>query len=330
MNNYKTINKLNQSLLKEILKSPQAFLRAKERYQSDEGVIAPHFVFGSLVDHLITEDHNTFEDIFYLTSESSCSDTIIKVVTHCFEENPTGKLEDHYESIVRGCGYEVYGQSWKEETRVKKVIEQGSEYFNMLIESAGKTIVFGEEYNKALISHASLLSDPYTSKYLKPNNNQQLIKKQIVEFTYKSIELKGELDLVFIDHNNKTITPIDVKTIGTSVYQFPFNFWKFRYDFQAAVYTYGIECTMNKLINQGYVIDNFKFLVVEKESQNTPLIYSIDNDVLEIGMNGGSLPSGRSYEGFEQAINKYLFHIEKNDWSYPMEYYKQGEITIDL
>ena len=65
-------------------------------------------------------------------------------------------------------------------------------------------------------------------KYLKPGPNQQLIKKQVIQFEYRTVECKGELDLVFIDHDEKTIIPIDVKTIGTNVYSFPYNFWKYR------------------------------------------------------------------------------------------------------
>jgi len=37
-------------------------------------------------------------------------------------------------------------------------------------------------------------------------------------------------------------------------------------------------------------------------------------------MDGGTNSDGKSYEGFTQAIERYLFHTEKDLWDYPMEY----------
>jgi len=47
---YRTIDKLNQSLLKKILKSPQAYLRAKEKYKEDDDVTPEHYIFGNAVE----------------------------------------------------------------------------------------------------------------------------------------------------------------------------------------------------------------------------------------------------------------------------------------
>ena len=326
---YRTIDKLNQSLLKKILKSPQAYLRAKEKYKEEDDDVTPeHYIFGNAVDHLATEDIE-FTDKFYIMGDSPISDTVRKIVNHVWSEVMVNDLDDAYESIVRACGYEKWGQSWKEETRVEKIIKQGNEYFQSLRQSVGKTIISHTDHGKAVICHASMIADPYISKYLCPNSNQQLLKKKVIEFEYRDIEFKCELDLVFIDHDRKIITPIDVKTIGTSVYSFPYNFWKYRYDFQAAVYTYAIHAAMSDLIDKGYKVDLFKFIVCEKESYNKPMIYTTNNDILNIGMNGGTSPNGTSYEGFEQAIERYKYHMEKDNWDYSMEYYESGEMSLE-
>lgn len=328
MMEYRTIDKLNQSLLKKILKSPQAYLRAKEKYKEEDEDTPEHYIFGNAVDHLMTEDIE-FTDKFYIMGESPISDTVRKIVNHVWSEVMVNDLDDAYESIVRACGYEKWGQSWKEETRVEKIIKQGNEYFQSLRQSVGKTIISHSDYGKAVICHASMIADPYISKYLCPNSNQQLLKKKVIEFEYRGIEFKCELDLVFIDHDKKLITDLDVKTIGTSVYSFSYNFWKYRYDFQAAVYTYAIHTAMADLIDKGYKVDLFKFIVCEKESNNRPMIYTTTEDVLNIGMNGGTSPNGITYEGFEQAIERYKYHMEKDNWDYPMEYYESGEMSLE-
>ena len=80
---YKAITGMNQSLLKHILKSPQAFLRAQEKYaegDSDE----EHFVFGSMVDHLLTED-TLLEDKYYFMEAPKCSDSIKAIVRDIYD-----------------------------------------------------------------------------------------------------------------------------------------------------------------------------------------------------------------------------------------------------
>lgn len=329
---YKTIDKLNQSLLKEILKSPGAFLRAQERYK-EETTTPAHYVFGSAVDHLVTEDID-FTDSFYIMGESSVSDSIKKIIDIVYEEvkDENFSLSESYESIVRACSYEQYGQSWKEETRIKKILEQGSDYFKALKESVGKIVIFSNDYSKAVIAHAALISDPYISLYLKPREGQELVKKKVIEFTYEDIEMKCELDLVFIDHNTQEITPIDLKTIGTTIYNFSYNFWKYRYDLQAAVYDFAVRQSLKKVPNlENYKVNFFKFFVVEKDAINSPMIFTTDESILKKGYYGGTLSNGREIEGFFRAMERYKYHITTDKWNYPMEYYEQkGEIILTI
>jgi len=329
---YRTIDKENQSLLKEILKSPQAYRRAKEKYENPEDVIPAHFVFGSAVDHLTTED-TPIENNFYIMGESAISDTIKKIVDHVHEEIAgwKDKLEDCSEAIVRSCSFEQYGQAWKEDTRIKKVVETGSGYYADLLACAGKTIISQEDYTKAVNCNNALRNDDFTGQYFNPGENQQLLKKVVIQFTYHDVEMKCELDLVFIDHDTKQIYPIDIKTIGTSVYAFKGSFWKYRYDFQAAVYFYACLGEYYELLEKGYKLMPFRFLVVEKENYNPPLIFTTSEEILNIGMNGGTNSDCKYYEGFEQAIDRYKYHIENNTWDYPMEYLEnQGQIIISV
>ena len=332
---YRTIEKLNQSLLKEILKSPGSFIRAQERYMTEERTIAPHFVFGSAVDHLVTED-TEFTDKFYIMGESTISDTIKTVVDYVYDEHMEArefikKLEDCKDSIVRACGYVNYGQSWKEDTRINKVVEQGQVYLENLIDSAGKTVISSEDYYKAVTAHASLISDSYISKYLKPKeSHMELIKKKVIEFEFESTPMKCELDLVFINHKLQTITPIDVKTTANTVYGFPYSLWKYRYDFQAAVYHFALEQSITGTNLNDYHINDFLWFVVEKDSINKPLIYSSNPQILKIGLNGGTLSNNKVVEGFYQAMKRYKFHTENNKWDYPMEYYDSRYVKLTV
>ena len=75
----------------------------------------------------------------------------------------------------------------------------------------------------------------------------------------------------------------------------------------------------------------FTFLVVESFLKNKPLRFICSEEVLEIGMNGGCLSNGRAYEGFQQAIDRYLYHSSNDEWDYSMGYIKDGgEYLIEI
>ena len=335
---YQKLDGMNQSLLKQILNHPQNFLRTKERFEQqlqnkEDGVIesvAPHFLFGKVVDFMLTED-TEFEDVFYVCKNiKSPSDTIVALLNMLFNEYvSSGSLESHQGRIIECAARLQYGQNWKAETLFNKVLESGSEYWEMLLESSNKIMVSQEDYNKAVIACAALRSNEYTGYYLNKTRDVEIIKKPVVEFKFKGIDFKGELDLVTIDHELKEITPVDVKTMSGEVNKFAGNFWSYRYDFQGAFYDKGIRVhpEVKGLLETGYKLKPFVFLVVEKESINQPMVYEMSEDVLIKGAVGNP---DRNLEGVLKAIERYKWHTENNKWDYPMEYYlSNGKMIIE-
>jgi hypothetical protein len=69
---------------------------------------------------------------------------------------------------------------------------------------------------------------------------------------------------------------------------------------------------------------NFRYIVVEKLLINNPRNFIINDDVINIGMNGGRLSNGTELEGFSQAISRYKFHVKNEKWEHPMEYYQNN------
>jgi hypothetical protein len=330
---YKAITGMNQSLLKHILKSPQAFLRAQEKYAQEDSD-EEHFVFGSMVDHLLTED-TPLEDKYYFMEAPKCSDAIKAIVRDIYDS-----VEDDFEwnllvvpdeTILQVVKYHGYQGRWGDEARINAIRKDGDEYFKSLIASKGKIVVPAEEREKAIICKAALLSDPYTKKYFTKRDNVSILYKFRVEYHYQGVDMKGELDMLIVDHNEKVIIPIDIKTVGDSVYSFPYNFWRFRYDFQAASYRLGVEICQKgqEWLAAGYKVLAFRFIVVEKDCNNPPLVYEMDRETHSIGFMGGERSNGKKLEGFADAIARYIWHLENDKWDYPREYYQKGLLTIE-
>jgi hypothetical protein len=340
---YREINALNQSILKKILQSPQAFLAARNKQEKREESIEEHFIFGSILDLMLTGTKQEFDGKYAVVDDSiKCTDSIKLVVDSIIEEaNNLGTdltdvtLDSIKDVILQHCKYTNYSATWKDETRVNKIIELGTKYFEEVKCTIGKIIISDSEYAKAVACKMALMSDKYTREFVvkKDKPNRDILDKFIIEFEWQGYNIKGELDRVIIDHNDKTIIPIDFKTTGKSVLGFNSDFWYYRYDFQAAVYKYGLTLhdDIAKYLDQDYKISDFLYIVVEKNLIHSPMIFRVNQRVIDIGFSGGTLSNGKSLDGFTQAIERYKYAEENTAWEYPVEYYEnEGVLFIEL
>ena len=333
---YRDIDAMNQSLLKKILVHPKEFLREKQRImeENDDSKIEPWFIFGSLVDHMLTED-TPVEDRFYVMSTKVPSESIQMVVDGVFNEyNFEGsddiKLADLSDFILKHCKYQGYQDRWKDETKIAKIIELGTDYFQSLVESLGKIIVSQDDYAKAITCKMTLLNNNFTKKWLKAESNCEVIKKVVLSWEEDDVSCKGELDFVHIDHEKRLVTPVDLKTMGGQIYQFPYNFWKYRYDFQGAFYESGLDKSdfLEKHNIEDYRIEPMVYVVIEKDCINDPMVFS-NAAARDIGMDGGEW-NNRTYEGYRQALDRYKFHRDTDQWNYPQEYIEADGLMLSL
>ena len=330
---YRSIKKMNQSLLKKILISPSAFI-AQQQKQGDSN--ESHFVLGSLVDDMLLNPE-VLEDKYFKMKAVDLSDALKLITQYIYDVFSTyedGEWNDKLldSAILKACLTYSYQPRWGDDAKIKNIRKNGEDYFIALTESKGRKIVADSEYNKATIAVASLKADPITGVYLKESKDCTIIRHKVIQFELNGVEMKCELDKVYINHVDKTITPIDYKTTGLPITLFNKEFWKYRYDFQAATYTYGLQKDpeMLEYAAKGYKFLNFRYIVVEMDSTNSPMVFRIPQSVIKIGYKGGERSSGWKLEGLIQAIERYKFHIEIDNWDYPQEYYSTKYLDIEV
>lgn len=346
MIDYRNVGGYNQSTLKKILQHPSEYIKAVDNQEGEDSE-EDHFVLGKLLD-LMMYDPDKIKEKFKITDLPSITE-IQKCISRTIVE--TMELEDVKfldkdspacrKMVLEACILHEYYNNRKNDTRIDGIFKDCVEYINILITSKNKVIVSNELNYKAINCKASLLSDFRIKKYfsskfekefkIDTSKDVQFFKHVIVQYNYRGLELKGELDEVVINHKKKEIIPIDLKTLGQKIYKFKSQFWKLRYDFQAATYMLGLKnnSEIKKLLDLGYTLSNFEFIVVESNSTNNPLIYEVSPEVLKAGTEGGTSKSGYEYEGLDQAIDKFKYHVDKDMWDYPMEYESEN-IIIEL
>jgi len=323
--NYRAAKARNQSALKELMKSPGAYLKSLE---PRTGPTPDYFVFGSAVDCLLTTPED-FTHLYAVMDFAKPSDTIVLVmdtlletISNLGEDARNVKLENWEEMIVsvaHGCGY---GKAWKPETVANKVRSAGEDYFYFIAQAEGKDILDVATYMRIEKVAEAFLNNEFTKKLLTTKTKYQVA----IYWKHLGKDCKVLLDALNIDETNKTVQPIDIKTTGDSVYRFNSSVFKFRYDIQAAFYTDALKAAY-----PGYTILPFKFIVSDKFCYDPPLIYTCTENDLNVGRKGMTLASGNKIKGYVDLMAELNWHEQSGIWDYKMDYYiNGGEFKLDL
>jgi hypothetical protein len=307
--NYKEMEGKNQTALKKILIHPQDYLNEIKRQQSDDEIEKYYLVFGSLVDFLVL-DSKSFDDHYYVFNGEVPGEKVKLVIDKVAEGiDEFSELSDYRKTILNLADTYEYQTKWKNDTRVDKIISQGTEYFNALKKGLGKTIISMDTYNQALMCKMALQSDTYIGKILKHPNGQSKIA---IQWKYADVPMKSEVDFAIIDHDAQVIRPFDLKSTGSSIAFFKNSAFKFGYDFQEAAYVKAL-----KYKYPGYIVEPMEFIAVEREMFNKPMKFRFDAHARLA-----------AEAKFDEAIERLKFHQETGNWDYPMEYYKENGIMI--
>ena len=314
-----------------------------------------HFIIGNGVDIQLTQSLEAFNEKFHVSNiQNKPSDTIKSIVNQVYdlvkEEvgslTDKGLLRDHTSKIIDSCNDHNYQPNWKTETRVAKVGESW-EYWGDLKQAEGKVVLSQEENDLISQIVMSIRTNPTTSKYSETSKDVEILNQLAIYFTYNNVDCKALLDRVIIDHKNKTVQPIDFKTMGDQTIYFPKSLRQRKYNIQAAFYTealkYFIERDDKTL--QDYKILPFKFIVESTVNPGNPLVFTCDEELLKIGKFGREsfrlkgvssiklidMYYGKTDEvkGFNQLIEDYKWYLE-NGFEKKREIVEaQGEFQIN-
>lgn len=316
-----------------------------------------HFIIGNGVDMQLTRPIEEFSQKFHISNlQNKPSDTIKSIVNQVYdyvkEVNGTNILtiDKYTEAILDSCNNHNYQPNWKSETRISKIVEAW-EYWEDLKQAEGKVVLSQEENDLISQIVMSIRTNPTTSKYSETSKDVEILNQLAIYFTYNNVDCKALLDRVIIDHKNKTVQPIDFKTMGDQTIYFPKSLRQRKYNIQAAFYTealkYFIERDDKTL--QDYKILPFKFIVESTVNPGNPLVFTCSKELLRIGQYGAPKTSiyGKinspgydhmseykslitdEIKGFQQLIEDYKWYVE-NGFEKKREVVEaQGEFEID-
>lgn len=257
----------------------------------------PSLTFGSAVDALMTGGQEEFDSQFIVAEFPPISDnlqTIAKTLFNLYsnEHRTIDSINDEILAEV-GANCDFYSNPKYKNYRVKLIKENCQEYYNIMYAAQGKKVLDTETMQKIKDVVKALKESEATSWYFQPDSpfdsNIQRFYQLKFKATFDDINYRCMADEIIVDHENKIIYPIDLKTSGHPEWDFANSFVQWRYQIQARLYWRIIRKNLDAHpIFKNYMLKNYRFIVVNKETI-TPLVWEFgrtqENGQLEFGKN---------------------------------------------
>lgn len=276
-----------------------------------DDVSSDAITFGSMVDCLITEGEERFNEKFAVFNAPP-SESIEKIITYLAKVKTEKYLSDiSDDDIVAVCNILGYQLRWKNETRVEKIRSEGTDYYTELKENLDKTIVDRVTYNLVMTVVDKLKTHSYIGKYLSCyQDNTEVLFQTKFKTTLQNINVKCMFDILLVDHKSKKIIPVDLKTTSVKEYEFAKKYLENRYDIQSRLY-YAI---LKQIISEDdyfkdFTLCPFRFIVINGHNCQ-PLVFvdenSIKLDEIVLRFKSGRITTLRNPIEIATELSKYL------------------------
>lgn len=280
---------------------------------------------GSLLDTLIFFGEEGVNKRFAFISDEDYPPQSIKlIIENIF--NTVGPLVSGFEKvpdtvILDAARMAEFQQRWKEETVIKHIRERGTGYFDFLRANLGKTILTKADYQNSIQALRAIRESPYTSYLFKDHP----VTEVLTQIKFEINGLKMMADWIVVNHADKTVRIIDLKSTGKSKDEFEKSFIQFGYYLQATMYTQILKDVISKdEYFKDFKVLPFQFLVINVE-ELIPQLYEFpysDND------NDFVTYSRRKVKGYKTLIREYRWFLEHKKFDYSYEAYHNNGVVL--
>jgi len=348
---YRSLEIVSYSSLSKLADSPQSYKAS----QGDDRKDTPEMILGTVVDMLLTQKDRFDEEVYVMTADKPSVETMLTYCTRLAENGNT--------AIAYGAsGYKI-----SPDAVFKKFEKEGKAYYEALLAAKGKMIIDADGMFTANQLVTQLTSNPFTKGYFISDSPDVELRFQVsviweAQFNpldgklikeVKTMKVKSMIDVVHIDHANKMITPIDLKTGGEG---FMRSYWRWKRYLQASMYT---DC-LQFAEWEGYDLADYevrplKFIFADTNLKSAPMIYSsteldilagrtgvnyleplgsvkvnADDPVKSVDSIGWGDLGQSKRKGYQQLIAELDWHQRYDIWDYNFEdYQNMGERQIN-
>jgi len=342
---YRKIDALSASDIKLFAKDRISFYHQKVLGEKRKEKTSDSLVLGTLIDYCLSdckgswqEFEQNFDDKFILLSVKKgtgqlflLADLLYEYTLRDMDEegNITSSFSIRFEEAFDKLQKEDKFKGKKVEWALEQFKDSDAEtYFSENLKAIDKLAVDSWMLDKCKFIVENVLIDDNVKHLFEEQKNVDNFGKYVVEWEYKGLKAKSELDNLTIDHNTKEIIITEIKSTWDSE-DFERTYLKLRYDLAAIYYYRAIEYAFQNL--QHYTI-KFQFLVVDTSPQGLrSLIYKVSDIDLANAEFGFRTKSGYYYKGLNELVDEILWCQETQNWRISKFAYEQKSIlNLDI
>ena len=316
---------MSYSGLNKLLFSPVLFYQHYILKQKDDVVDKP-MVEGKLL-HCLLLNPEEFENEFVLMSSDMPSDGPKKVLDRIYEimkqEGKTFLDHSYMDHILDVLKEQNLYQSLKTDAqRIDKMTaSKNILYLDYKFEAERKTVVDQDMYDFAKLTVDTIKSRSDLMRIMgfekdsltinvKQHNELDLV---CLEFEDYYFGIRGIIDNLVVDHDNKVIRVNDLKKTSKSIGQFEESIEYYNYWMQAALYRLLVNHVKETTFGVDYPVE-FRFIVVDPYMQIAPIRISEETmDAWTLKLN--------------DELDKANYHFKEREFSLPYKFLK-GENVI--
>lgn len=302
-------------------KGPKTLIKRSD--VSGEGV-----EMGGLVDLLLFTPEEVAKQYYVFDGEKPTA-TLLKlanIIIDNYVEIPSTEI---IIGIIKTNNF--WGKVVNEDVLISKFdVPDFWEFLKAEFNGKDKTIVSSDQLRQAEEIVEVLKNHEYSKSIVAfPEEHEDKYAQYSFEFEYKNAIFRGIIDLLYVNHDNKTIQAIDLKTGANSASDFSGSFVKYRYYFQEALYQKALEHIKELLGVTEYETLSFSFLYVSRY-ERIPLLYKVSQKWHDAAVKGFTTTSGYKYKGLDEVIDDITWHWNNKKFEFSREIYEQeGSVVLN-
>lgn len=284
---------------------------------------------GSLVDDLLYDkltNNKTFDEKYFIfqgNKPTASLGELCDIILENYDKLPNKN------TILKIVKNNAFWSRTKEDEKLISYFDKSEfwDYLNIMFEVNDRKVITYNEFLLAKESVITLLEHSHSKELF--NNNYENHYQLPFEIKYKGFKIKGILDQLSIDHNNKIVYMTDLKTGQSKAENFMKSFIDYRYYFQGCIYLKSFNYFKEQFNLEGYELAPFKFLYIGK-NEKIPHIFTFTEKWNNAALKGFTTKSGYKYVGLDENLDKIYFHWKNNIFNISKELYEQnGSLTLN-
>lgn len=351
--NYRALSALNCSMIKLFDSDPVKFFEQFKLGKKREDKSTVSTTIGDIVDFYLLDckgDEDEFDHRFdekYVLMEGTkgagqvflLADILFKISMD--DMNDEGEITTSFETRFSEAFSKIklsgkYYTGKKEKEALEDFNKKGYDYFEMMLDNVGKTVVDKSLVDKSKKIAKILMEDEFTREmFVNSDEHTEDFYKFPIEWKYKCkngkvMECKSEVDMMRIDHNKKEINIFDIKTTFDAE-EFEHSYIRYSYYLQASFYYLAVGYWAKREGIEDYNITLPIFIVGDTSSNNRrPLLYYTSVRDINAGLDGFTL-RGVVHRGIKELIDDISWAEDENMWTISKKNYdNKGKVDLIL